>query len=186
MGACEPACYGICKSGKHTDQHLSSIEPRFRGPLTLADVIVITSVQGLTKAAEFVSTVDPWRYPGELSTAPLAVKGYIQSVVDKASEAGKHFVQFTEESKTDYLLSPLLVPKGKRPQLVSVPKKPRAVHSTGGDSMADSRSYALTPLEESLIASTLPIPVPTPTPTPTLTTHHLNDHIEQIIPERKH
>ena len=151
------------------EQHLSSIEPRFRGVLNLADAIVITSVQGLTKAAEFVSIVDPWRYPGELSTAPLNVKGYIQSAVDKATEAGKQFVNFTEESKTDYLLSPLLLPKGKRPLLVAVPKKPRVVQSTGADSMADLRSYAPTPLEEAQAASPLPIPAPTPTPTPRLT-----------------
>ena len=59
------------------EQHLSSIEPRFRGALNLADAIVITGVLGLTKAAEFVSIVDPWRHPGKLSTAPLNVEGKI-------------------------------------------------------------------------------------------------------------
>ena len=59
------------------DQHLSSIEPCFRGALNLADAIVITGVLGLTKAAEFVSIVDPWRHPGKLSTAPLNVEGKI-------------------------------------------------------------------------------------------------------------
>ena len=151
------------------EQHLASIEPRFRGALNLADAIVITSVLGLTKAAEFVSIVDPWRYPGDLSTAPLNVKGYIQSAVDKATEAGKQFFNFTEESKTDYLLSSLLLPKGKRPKLVAVPKKPRVLHSTGTESVADLRSYAPTPLEEAPVATPSPIPAPTPTPTPRLT-----------------
>ena len=53
----------------------ASIEPRFRGCLTLADAVVITGVQSLTKAAEFGSIVDPWRYPGKLSTASLNVEG---------------------------------------------------------------------------------------------------------------
>ena len=53
----------------------ASIEPRFRGCLTLADAVVITGVQSLTKAAEFVSIVDLWRYPGKLSTASLNVEG---------------------------------------------------------------------------------------------------------------
>ena len=56
------------------EQHLSCIEPRFRGSLTLADAVVVTSIQGLTQAADFVSIVDPWCYPGELTTAPLNVK----------------------------------------------------------------------------------------------------------------
>ena len=32
------------------EQHYDSIEPRFRGSLTLADAIVITSMQGNVKA----------------------------------------------------------------------------------------------------------------------------------------
>ena len=71
------------------EQHLSSNETRFRGAVNLVDAIVIRSVQGLTKAAEFVLIVDPWRYSGELSTAPLNVKGYIQSAADKARQPGR-------------------------------------------------------------------------------------------------
>ena len=93
-----------------SEQYYDSIQQRFRGSLTLANAIVITSMQGTTLAAEFVSIVDPWRYPGELSTAPLNIAAYIQSAVDKANAAGKHFVYFTEECKTDYLMSPLEVP----------------------------------------------------------------------------
>jgi len=84
------------------EQPLSSIEPRFRGSLTLADAVVVTSIQGLTQAADFVSIVDPWCYPGELTTAPLNVKRYVQSAIDKATEAGKQFVHFPEESISDY------------------------------------------------------------------------------------
>lgn len=57
--------------------YYDSIQPRFRGSLNLADAIVITSMQGTTLAAEFVSIVDPWRYPGELSTAPFKIKAFI-------------------------------------------------------------------------------------------------------------
>ncbi len=41
------------------EQHYDYIEPRFRGSLTLADAIVITSMQVIKLAAEFVSIVDP-------------------------------------------------------------------------------------------------------------------------------
>ncbi len=41
------------------EQHFDFIEPRFCGSLTLADAIVITSMQVIKLAAEFVSIVDP-------------------------------------------------------------------------------------------------------------------------------
>ena len=106
-------------------------------------------MQGIKQAADFVSIVDPWRYPGELTMSPLNVKVYIQSAVDKANEAGKLFVHFTEESKTDYLMSPLLV---------RAPKKPSTVPSTGKAAKAASRFYLTMPLEEAPIGSPAPEP----------------------------
>lgn len=90
MGAANPRVTGYASlASTLPEQHLSSNEPRFCGALNLVDAIVIRSVQGLTKAAEFVSIVDPWWHPGELSTAPLNVKGYIQSAADKARQPGR-------------------------------------------------------------------------------------------------
>jgi hypothetical protein len=134
--------------------------------LTLADAVVVTSIQGLTQAADFVSIVDPWCYPGELTTAPLNVKRYVQSAIDKATEAGKQFVHFPEESISDYLLSPLLVPKGERPNLVPVPKKPSPTSSTGKVKKTASRFFSTTPLEEAPIGSPAPVPTTAPSPTP--------------------
>ena len=39
------------------------IVPRFRGRLTLADVVVVAHIQGLKGTAEFVRIVDPCQYP---------------------------------------------------------------------------------------------------------------------------
>ena len=84
------------------------IEPTFRGPLSLADLIVLVHRLGLGQAAGFVAVVDPWKYPDEATTGAPVIKHYIQGAVDKATHAGKIFHSWTEESKTEYLLSPLL------------------------------------------------------------------------------
>lgn len=87
MGAADPRVTEHASlAGTLPKQQYSTNKPSFRGALNLVDAIVIRSVQGLTKAAEFVSIVDPWRYPGELSTAPLNIKGYIKSAADKARQ----------------------------------------------------------------------------------------------------
>jgi len=88
------------------------------GQLSLADAIVLVQFMGPTDAARFVSFVDPWRYPGEQAQASIGVKGCLQSAVDKAASEGRRFAAWTTESISDYLLSPLLVPKGSRPPLV--------------------------------------------------------------------
>ena len=60
MGACGPSWNGIRDScSVLSEEHYGSIVPRFRGSLTLADAIVITSMQGIKQTAEFVSIVDP-------------------------------------------------------------------------------------------------------------------------------
>ena len=79
---------------------------------------------GLGQAAGIVAVVDPWKYPDEATTGAPAIKGYIQGAVDKATHAGKTFHEWTEESKTEYLLSPLL--SRNRPCLVRIPKTARA------------------------------------------------------------
>lgn len=144
----------------------SSIEPHFRGPLSLADAVVVTHMRGLKMAAEFISVVDPWQYPGEQSRAPLNVYKYNQSAVDKASQAGKQFFNWTETSRTEYLLSPLLVPKGMRPDLVGVsvknPKK--SIPAPKKESALMTIALSEDPsLVEIAITTTLPSPAKTPT-----------------------
>ena len=86
------------------------IEPTFRGPLSLADLIVLVHRLGLGQAAGFVAVVDPWKYPDEATTVVPVIKSYIQGAVDKATHAGKTFHSWTEESKTEYLLFLFLFP----------------------------------------------------------------------------
>ena len=100
------------------------IEPTFRGPLSLADLIVLVHRLGLGQAAGFVAVVDPWKYPEEATTGAPVIRNYIQGAVDKATHAGRSFHCWTEESKTEYLLSPLL--SRNRPCLVRIPKTARA------------------------------------------------------------
>ena len=84
---------------------------------------------GLTKAAQFIFLVDPWLYPNEEdSPGPLCFP-FTQSVVNKATDVGKLFSKFTEESKSSYLLSALLLRKGDRPDLIRISKAARGTSS---------------------------------------------------------
>jgi hypothetical protein len=93
-----------------------------RFPFSLADAIVLEHRLGMSNALKTVQSVDPWCYPGEETPATVAVRSRLQSAVDKASNDGNHFNDWTAESISAYLLSPLLLPKGKRPSLVRAVK----------------------------------------------------------------
>jgi len=101
-------------------------EVRFKDRLSVVDAGVLEHRLGLTKAANFVAEVDPWCYPHDDSHAFIGVKTYVQSVVAQATHAAKSLSQFSDTSITDFLLSPLLVKKGDRPNLV---RKPKAQHT---------------------------------------------------------
>ena len=101
-------------------------ELRFKDRLSVADAVVLEHRLGLTKAANFVAEVDPWCYPHDDSPAFIGVKTYVQSVVAQATHAARSLSQFSDTSITDFLLSPLLVKKGDRPNLV---RKPKAQHT---------------------------------------------------------
>ena len=106
-------------------------ELRFKDRLSVADAVVLEHRLGLTKAANFFAEVGPWCYPHDDSPAFIGVKTYLQSVVAQATHAARSLSQFSDTSITDFLLSPLLVKKGDRPNLVRKPKaqrtpKPRA------------------------------------------------------------
>ncbi len=105
----------------------SNVHLNFRDRLSVADAVVLEQHLGLNKAANFVTNVDPWRYPHDHTPGSLKVISCVQSVVAQAAHAGKTWRKFTDASISDFLLSPLLVKKGDRPPLVV---KPRAHQST--------------------------------------------------------
>jgi hypothetical protein len=96
-----------------SDYRQGSMEITARFSFTLADAIVLEHRLGLTKAANIALLVDPWCYPGEETRASAGIKGVLQSAVDKATAEGRTFGQWTAESMSAYLLSPLLLPKGR-------------------------------------------------------------------------
>jgi hypothetical protein len=73
---------------------------------------------GLCAATKFVADVNPWKYPGEQTKADIGVKRFVQSTLDKAHASNVRFDMFTEQSKTSFLLSPLLLKPTCRPALV--------------------------------------------------------------------
>ena len=101
-----------------SDYRQNCVELSLRAPLSLADAIVLVQHLGRTKAAAFINVVDPWCYPTEKTRALVGIATYVQIAVDKAAHASKDFHHWTPASLTAYLLSPLLIPKGKRPDLI--------------------------------------------------------------------
>ena len=103
-----------------SDHRQRCVELSFRATLSLADAIVLVQHLGYTKAAAFIDKVDPWCFPTEKTRAPVGIFSYVQKAVDKAAHAGKDFRNWIPESLTAYLRSPLLVLKGKRPDLIRI------------------------------------------------------------------
>jgi hypothetical protein len=104
---------------------------------SLAYDIVLVHCLGMAYAIRIVHSVDPWCYPGEEIPATVAVRSRLQSAVDTASSDGIRFNDLTSESISAYLLSPLLLPKGKRPSLVRVPRLMRAAPDVAPGAAAD-------------------------------------------------
>ena len=102
------------------DYRQRCVELSLRSPLSLADAIVLVQHLGRSKASAFIDKVDPWVYPTEKTRALVGISSYVQKAVDKAAHAGKEFKRWTPESLTAYLLSPLLILKGKRPDLIRI------------------------------------------------------------------
>ena len=99
-----------------SDSRLARFELSLRLPLTVADLIVLEKHLGRPHATEFVRAVDPWCYPGETTQAGVVLKKLVQSVLDKSRDAVKSFHLFSEESKSPFLLSPILAKE--RPVLI--------------------------------------------------------------------
>ena len=143
------------------------LEMNMHERLSLADGIVLVHYLGV----QFISTVDPWQYPDEEEETPgPGCRKFTQSAVDQATSAGNMFSKYTADSKTSYLLSPLLVQKGERPNLIRESKAAREPSS-------QSRDDVIVPLSNNLVirpiisqgSSTLhPPPTHPPTPTPAI------------------
>lgn len=97
-------------------------QPKIRGRLSVADTIVLHMQLGLSKAACFVSAVDPWHFPadadGDEAPSGSNIKGYVSHAMDQFAQKAKHLSVHSEASISAFLLSPLLVKKGMRPLLV--------------------------------------------------------------------
>jgi hypothetical protein len=98
---------------------LTPFEYSLRLPLTVADAIALEQHLGLTHATEFIRAVDPWCYPGDETQAAVVLKGCVQCLLSKSRGAVKSFHQFSEESKSAFLLSPILIKE--RPALIRKP-----------------------------------------------------------------
>ena len=101
-----------------SDYRQQFLDLKFRGRISVADAVALEFRLGLTKAAAFVAEVDPWLYPHDETPATILVQSQVQSVVAQASHAGRNINDFTDESITNFLLSPLLVKKSDRPSLI--------------------------------------------------------------------
>jgi len=98
---------------------LTPVEYSLRLPLTVSDAIALEQHLGLTHATEFIRAVDPWCYPGNETQAAVVLKGCVQCLLSKSRGAVKSFNQFSEERKSAFLLSPILIKE--RPALIRKP-----------------------------------------------------------------
>ena len=95
---------------------LEGYELSLRLPLMVADAIILEQHLGLPHAIEFIRAVDPWCYPGEKTQAVAVLKHCVQRLLGKSRDAVKTFNLCSEESKSAFLRSPILVKE--RPSLI--------------------------------------------------------------------
>ena len=98
---------------------LICFEYSLRTPLMVADAIILEQHLGLTHATEFIRAVDPWCYPGENTQAAVVLKSCVHRLLGKSRDAVKSLSLFSEESKSAFLLSPILIKE--RPALIRKP-----------------------------------------------------------------
>ena len=77
-----------------SDYRQQNLELKIRDRLSVADTIALVHHLGVTKAAAFVAAVDPWCFPHDDAPATINVRGQVQSVVAKATHAGKSMCTF--------------------------------------------------------------------------------------------
>ena len=98
---------------------LKCYELSLRLPLMVADAIILEQHLGPSHAIEFIRAVDPWCYPGEKTQAAVVLKSCVHRLLDKSRDAVKSLSLFSEESKSAFLLSPILIKE--RPALIRKP-----------------------------------------------------------------
>ena len=113
-----------------SDYRQSFLDLQLRDRLSVADAIILHQRVGVTKAANFVAAVDPWRFPHHDAPATFNFRCQVQSVVAKATFLGRKLSDFTDTTISAFLLSLLLVKKGDRPHLVLKPKSERSKSSS--------------------------------------------------------
>ena len=113
---------------------VANFDITLRIPLNVADVIILEQYLGRTHANEFIRAVDPWCYPGEKTQAAVGLKSTVQRLLDKSRDAMKNLHHFSEESKSAFLLSrilmkerPALIRKSKAERGNSAPEAPPAL-----------------------------------------------------------
>ena len=126
--------------------------------LSLADACILVQYLGVSKAADYIGTIDPWSYPENPEKEipeirhPPGIRRFIQVATDKATFSGRIFSKYTTESKTAYLQSPILVRNGDRPQLIRIS---RFAPSTVPEEEEIASSLASTPPLEACPSGTL-------------------------------
>ena len=103
------------------NNRLTPFDISLRLPLMVADAIILEQHLGRTNATEFIRAVDPWCYPGEKTKAVVGLKSCVQRLLDKSRKVVKDFHQFSNESKSAFLLSPILIKE--RPALTRKSKE---------------------------------------------------------------
>ena len=129
---------------------LTPFEYSLRLPLTVADAIALEQHLGLTHATEFIRAVDPWCYPGDETQAAVVLKGCVQCLLSKSRGAVKSFHQFSEESKSAFLLSPILIKE--RPALIRKSKAER------GNSAPEAPPALAAPVDLGVFPASLVLP----------------------------
>jgi hypothetical protein len=119
------------------DDMQSCMDLPLRARLSVADAVVLVHRLGFTKTVQFISVVDPWCYPGEDTRAPILMYPYLQTALDKVTKAGKTFKEWTPESTKAYLCSPLLLQKGRRPELIRLSKAAHMADNEASGHLSD-------------------------------------------------
>jgi len=132
------------------NNRLTPFEYSLRLPLMVADAIILEQHLGRTHATEFIRAVDPWCYPGEKTQASLELRSFVQQVLKKSRDAVKSLSLFSEESKSAFLLSPILIKE--RPALIRKPYAER------GYSAPEAPPALAAPVDEGVLPASLVLP----------------------------
>jgi len=132
------------------NNRLTPFEYSLRLPLMVADAIILEQHLGRAHGIEFIRAVDPWCYPGEKTQAPLVLRSYLQNLLKKSRDALQNIHHFTDESKSAFLHSPILIKE--RPELIRKPKAKR------GYSAPEAPPALKAPVDDGVLSASLVLP----------------------------